>query len=491
MSNHDEGASLLPPPSSSSSAPSPAAAAADVGFTPAATEPSSFSHASSSIASRHPPPAAAAATLTTTTATATATTANTPTTTPFSHYKTSIIVTEDGTETVVRVADDGVSYQWDPAKSAWFPMWDEQLMQSQQSVYRKEGVDETAPVPTFQRKRKIYTAADEFSAQSGFPDTASTPHSGAAAEGTAGQGAAAAAAGSAKKRQKPPPAKKPNTSVYISGLPPDVTFTELVDIFSKYGILMEDASTGEPRIKIYKDAAGNVKGDALVTYFKPESVDLCVSLMDDAELRPGEGWRISVQEAVFKEKEKDAPASASATASKSATGASNAGTTAAAAQQKSSNQPTKMEKKVLQKKMQKLEKRLDWFEEEEGKKSAKLSKIVVLKHMFTKEEIDQDPTLLLDLKQDVRDECEKFGEVTNVILYDHSDDGVMTVRFKEQEAAERCVERNDGRFFAGRKIAAYLYDGKEKFKETKTQADIEAEEAKRLAAYEAWLESQH
>lgn len=28
--------------------------------------------------------------------------------------------------------------------------------------------------------------------------------------------------------------------------------------------------------------------------------------------------------------------------------------------------------------------------------------------------------MLLDLKEDVRTECEKFGEVTNVILYDVS-----------------------------------------------------------------------
>jgi HIV Tat-specific factor 1 len=46
------------------------------------------------------------------------------------------------------------------------------------------------------------------------------------------------------------------------------------------------------------------------------------------------------------------------------------------------------------------------------------SRVVVLKHMFTLREIEEDPTLLLDLKEDVREECETLGEVTNVVLYD-------------------------------------------------------------------------
>ena len=48
----------------------------------------------------------------------------------------------------------------------------------------------------------------------------------------------------------------------------------------------------------------------------------------------------------------------------------------------------------------------------------KNSRVVVLKHMFTLKELEEDPTLLLDLKEDVREECETLGEVTNVVLYD-------------------------------------------------------------------------
>lgn len=38
--------------------------------------------------------------------------------------------------------------------------------------------------------------------------------------------------------------------------------------------------------------------------------------------------------------------------------------------------------------------------------------------MFTLEELEEDATLLLDLKEDVREECSSLGDVTNVVLYD-------------------------------------------------------------------------
>ena len=46
------------------------------------------------------------------------------------------------------------------------------------------------------------------------------------------------------------------------------------------------------------------------------------------------------------------------------------------------------------------------------------NRVVVLKHMFSLKELDEDASLLLDLKEDVRDECSTLGEVTNVVLYD-------------------------------------------------------------------------
>lgn len=57
-----------------------------------------------------------------------------------------------------------------------------------------------------------------------------------------------------KEANKPPNSwfeLKINTHVYITGLPEDVTVDEIVEVFSKCGIIKEDPVTQNPRVKIY------------------------------------------------------------------------------------------------------------------------------------------------------------------------------------------------------------------------------------------------
>ena len=46
---------------------------------------------------------------------------------------------------------------------------------------------------------------------------------------------------------------------------------------------------------------------------------------------------------------------------------------------------------------------------------------------------------MLDIKEDIREECAKLGEVTNVVLFDKEPDGVASVRFSTPEAANACI----------------------------------------------------
>jgi HIV Tat-specific factor 1 len=96
-----------------------------------------------------------------------------------------------------------------------------------------------------------------------------------------------------KKRQSTPK----NTAVYVSNLPNDVTVNELVEYFSKCGIIMDEIMTGKPRVKLYSDQEGNLKGDALIVYLREESVTLALNILDEGEIRPGH--KIRVQEASF------------------------------------------------------------------------------------------------------------------------------------------------------------------------------------------------
>lgn len=54
--------------------------------------------------------------------------------------------------------------------------------------------------------------------------------------------------------------------------------------------------------------------------------------------------------------------------------------------------------------------------------------------------LQKDPAAILDIKEDIRDECSKLGDITNVVLYDKEPDGVVTVRFSDPEAAKQCVK---------------------------------------------------
>lgn len=98
--------------------------------------------------------------------------------------------------------------------------------------------------------------------------------------------------GKPKKRTSSAPK---NTAIYVTGLPEDITVEELVSHFSKCGIIMDEIMTGKPRVKLYCDEEGRLKGDALIVYLREESVTLALNILDESEIRPT--IKIRVQEA--------------------------------------------------------------------------------------------------------------------------------------------------------------------------------------------------
>ena len=95
------------------------------------------------------------------------------------------------------------------------------------------------------------------------------------------------------------PRKSKNTAVYVTGLPVDTEADELVDRFSRCGLIEED-DQGERKVKMYARADGTFSGEALIVYFKEDSVTLALNILDDAELRVGDpATRMSVQIANF------------------------------------------------------------------------------------------------------------------------------------------------------------------------------------------------
>ncbi|PGH11085.1 hypothetical protein AJ80_07273 [Polytolypa hystricis UAMH7299] len=352
-------------------------------------------------------------------------------------------------EKYILEAEDGTEYEWVDGLKRWVPLVDDALLEQQGEAYKVEGVDEDEPAAFKPQKRKRKNAYD------GIEDASPAP---------------------------PPKPKRPrvNTAVYVTSIPLDASLDELNDVFSKCGVIAEEIDRGRPRIKMYTDEKGNFKGDALVVYFRPESVNLAVQMLDDSDFRFGETGpqgKMHVQPADFSYK----------------------------AQQEAPAKPKSSDKRKIIKKTQKLNNKLaDWDDEDPIvalKNAQRWEKVVILKHMFTLQELDEDPAAILDIKEDIRLECEKLGEITNVVLYDKEEAGVASVRFSDPEAARACVRVMDGRFFAGTKVEAYIADGSERFKKSDAKRaagfaavdadeDAEEEEAKRLEEFGAWLEQE-
>lgn len=271
------------------------------------------------------------------------------------------------------------------------------------------------------------------------------------------------------KKQKAPPQPRQNTAVYVTGLPADTTIEEVHELFSrKGGVIAEEIDSGDPRIKLYTDAEGNFKGDALVVFFKPQSVEMAIMLLDDTDFRvtasgTREGRiRVQAADSSYKKTQYDQ---------------SNEGEEGSAADKDNNKRPPQKSARDRQKvikKTQKMDAKLaDWDDDDPypamGEAASKWDKTVILSHMFTLEELEEDPAVLLEIKEDVREECAKLGTVTNVALFDKEPDGIVSVKFLDAQSAQSCIKLMHGRSFDGRTVEAFLATGKEKFKRTQDE----------------------
>eukprot|EP00736_Rhodelphis_marinus_P004981 Rmarinus@m.16149 len=86
------------------------------------------------------------------------------------------------------------------------------------------------------------------------------------------------------------------------------------------------------------------------------------------------------------------------------------------------------------------------------------SRVIVLTNMVDADGVDDD------LENEVSDECQKFGDVDHVVIYeeDQSDTGDVIVKifvkFHSMDEATNAAESLDGRWFGGRQISAKFYD---------------------------------
>ncbi|XP_044269057.1 HIV Tat-specific factor 1 homolog [Tribolium madens] len=330
-------------------------------------------------------------------------------------------------DTHVYTDKDGVKYFWDKEKSAWFPKVDDEFMARYQLNYGF--IDNN-------------TQKDEKKVEEEDPKPEkSEPKP------------------KAEKRKASEPTwfevdETENTKVYVSNLPTDIEEQEFVDLMQKCGLVMKDPTNGSFKIKLYKEpGTGYLKGDALCTYIKIESVELALSLLDGYDHK---GHKLKVERAKFQMKGAYDP--------------------------KLKPKMKKRKEKLKLKKMQ--EKLFDWRPEKHADERAKHEKVVIVKNLFDPAIFDTDVGLILEFQEDLREEVSKIGEVRKVMIYDRHPEGVAQINMSSPEEADEVVKLLNGRWFMKRQLTAEIWDGKTKFKIAETDAQIN----ERLDNWDKFLE---
>jgi HIV Tat-specific factor 1 len=369
---------------------------------------------------------------------------------------------------------------------------DEALVKQQAEIYKVAGVDDDAPALDPVKKRKadqedVSAAASRLSRPAPprpVPSTAAITDAAAALQSEPNKKAKAGASASGAANAKPKSdAPRQSRAIFVSGLPDDVEVEEVKRTFRLYGIIAESVDDDEKRIKLYTDKDGNFKGEALIIYVRPESVPLAIEMMDGAMFPrdPGLPTRcIAVSEADFSYKR---PKQGTA---KDDTGVDDR------------NAPSTKDRASKAKSLKKAEEmnnRLaDWGDDDVSivrQTSSRADKVVVLKHIFTLQELAKDENLPYDIVEDMNEEAASFGDVKNVTIFDQEEDGVVTIRFSNALAAKACAAAFDGRGYMGRRLAATISTGDERFKKSfKKASDKAADEAKRLEEYSKYIEGE-
>ena len=335
----------------------------------------------------------------------------------------------------------GTVYEWHHEKKAWFPKIDDNFIAQYQASYGYS----SGPVEEETKKENSKVSEEE---QEPSTSTEQEP-SNSTEQDSVGK----------NKRKPEEPSwfevdDEHNTNVYVSNLPTDITEEEFVTLMSKCGLVMKDPDSNDYKIKLYKDMDGNLKGDGLCTYIKVESVDLALQLLDESMLK---GKTIRVERAKFTLKGEYDP--------------------------NKRPKKRKVDKKKVRKKMDKL---FDWRPDKLPGSRGKSEMTVILKNMFEVKEFAEDPRLILEYRNDLREECtEKCGPVKKVEIYDNNPEGVAAIHFSDFDHADACIALMNGRFFAGRRLTAESWDGKTRYRVNETEEEAE----KRIKEWDKFLDS--
>jgi HIV Tat-specific factor 1 len=231
----------------------------------------------------------------------------------------------------------------------------------------------------------------------------------------------------------------------------------------------------QPRIRIYKEQdSDRCKGDCSICYNAEESVKLAIDIFDGGYLRPN--VKINVSKATFDHT--------------THTEQSNSSSSSGQRKPKLTSAQIKVARNAAKQ-------ALVWNEDDDiGVSKSSALRIVVLEGMFTPAELANDDNLTNELEEDIAAECSKLGTIEKVTIFSKNPKGVVVIKFSTSYAAQECIRVMNGRFFGGKKIKSYFWDGVTNYSMV-SAADggglekldqEEKEEESRLDEFGDWLE---
>mmetsp|Transcript_814 Transcript_814/g.1767 ORF Transcript_814/g.1767 Transcript_814/m.1767 type:complete len:178 (+) Transcript_814:692-1225(+) len=132
---------------------------------------------------------------------------------------------------------------------------------------------------------------------------------------------------------------------------------------------------------------------------------------------------------------------------------------------------------------------LDWTDDTADSGQPGL-KIVILKPMFSLEDMRREGFEKV-LQEEILQEVEsRIGEVERIRIFSHNPEGVVQLKFASVSSAEKCIEMMQGRYYSGRRLECFYWDGKTDYKRVRSRQCHEDEETEkqRIEEFGKWLE---